>query len=141
MTTSANSNPRGPSVARVLVTSVMAAVALCAGLSACSNDDAPKVPLSAAGKRGQTVASDKGCRGCHGSDGEGGIGPKWVGLAGSKVKLESGATVTADDAYLRRAITDPSAQKTAGYSTTMPKADLTDAQVDDLIAYIKDLSK
>jgi cytochrome c oxidase subunit 2 len=45
----------------------------------------------------------------------------------------------ADDAYLRRAILDPHAEKVAGYDVQMPKVDVSDRQLDELIAYIKSL--
>ncbi|MGA0766576.1 MAG: c-type cytochrome, partial [Ilumatobacteraceae bacterium] len=41
-----------------------------------------------------------GCASCHGEDGNGRVGPKWIGLADSQVTLNDGTVVTADDAYL-----------------------------------------
>ena len=63
-----------------------------------------------------------------------------VGLYGSDVELEDGTTVVADDDYLSRAITDPSAEVVAGSRTQMPKNSLDDDQVADVVAYIRDLS-
>jgi cytochrome c oxidase subunit 2 len=56
------------------------------------------------------------------------------------VVLTDGRVVVADDEYLRRAIVDPDAEIVAGYSLKMPRNSLSDAEVDDVIAYIHDLS-
>ena len=63
-------------------------------------------------------------------------------MAGSTVTLEDGTQVVADDAYLREAILQSRGQVVDGYANIMPVYDgeLTDAEVDDLIAYIEDLS-
>jgi len=89
---------------------------------------------------GRRLALDSGCAACHGSNGEGGVGPTWVGLYGSTVTLEDGSTVTADDAYLFEAIRDPSAKKVKGYSV-MPPNSLSDAEVQAIVDYIKTLTK
>ena len=111
-------------------------------LGACSKDDAPAVALSAAGKRGKAVADEKGCGACHTTSGSRSTGPTWKDLAGSKVELTNGKTVTADDAYLERAIREPRAEVVKGYPNIMPEAysDLTDEQVADLLAYLRDLA-
>jgi cytochrome c oxidase subunit 2 len=119
-------------------------VALTALVSACGSSD--KGPddstLSAAGQRGKQVANDNGCASCHSTSGSRSTGPTWKGLAGSTVELADGTKVTADDEYLRRAITDPKAQVVDGYpSGVMPTYDLSDADLDDLIAYLHDLAK
>jgi cytochrome c2 len=66
----------------------------------------------AAGKRLFTADA---CSGCHSLDGSAGAGPTVAGLAGSTVMLADGTTVTADDAYLEKAITDPDAEIVEGY--------------------------
>ncbi|HVZ72116.1 MAG TPA: SCO family protein [Polyangia bacterium] len=58
-----------------------------------------------------------GCLGCHG---DARTAPALFPLAGRSVRLASGVTVTADDAYLRRAIVAPAADLVAGYGPTMP---------------------
>jgi cytochrome c oxidase subunit 2 len=124
---------------RSLVTAGVLLAAL--ALGACGGgDDAGGADLSDPAQRGKQVAADAGCIACHGSDGGGGIGPGWVGLAGSTVTLEDGSQVTADDAYLRRAITDPQAEIVEGYSVKMPEyPNLTDDELDALVAYMKEL--
>jgi cytochrome c oxidase subunit 2 len=95
--------------------------------------------LSAAGERGQEIARGKGCAACHGLDGQGGVGPAWVGLAGAEVELLEGTFATADDAYLVRSIQDPSADIRAGFNVQMPANRLGESEIGDVIAYIKDL--
>lgn len=128
----------------LLAVVVVASLGLGALLAACGGDSGggaePK--LSAAGERGKVVAKEQGCISCHTADGAKNIGPTWKDLAGSKVKLDDGTTVTADDDYLRQSILQPKAKIVKGYPTSMPIYDgeLTDAQLADLIAYLHDLS-
>ena len=128
----------------LVVVTIAASLGLGALLSACGNDggSSAEVELSAAGERGKVVAKEQGCISCHRPDGKDSTGPTWKGLAGSTVTLEDGTQVVADDAYLREAILQSRAQVVDGYANIMPVYDgeLTDAEVDDLIAYIEDLS-
>lgn len=95
--------------------------------------------LSAQASDGRRIAQSSGCTACHGADGNGGIGPTWVGLAGSTVRLAGGASVVADDAYLRRAITEPKAEIVAGYTIVMPPNSLGPQDVEALVSYIESL--
>lgn len=65
--------------------------------------------------RGKQLFTSDGCVGCHSLSGASGAGPSLEGLAGATVKLTSGKTVTADDAYLVRSIVDPDAEIVSGY--------------------------
>ena len=65
--------------------------------------------------RGEELWSSTGCSGCHSLDGSTGVGPTMKGLAGSTVALDDGSTVTADEAYLAKSITDPDAQISEGF--------------------------
>jgi cytochrome c oxidase subunit 2 len=83
-----------------------------------------------------------GCQGCHSLDGTKGAGPTFKGLAGSKVKLATGETVTADDAYLLESIRDPNKQIVAGFAPGIMTAVIKPGQVSeadarDLMAFIK----
>lgn len=100
-------------------------------------DAEPK--LSGIASQGQEVAATRGCTACHGEDGAGDVGPAWRGLFGSQVLLEGGATVTADEDYLRRAIIEPESEVVAGVTISMPTTSLTEAEVEALVAYIKEL--
>jgi cytochrome c oxidase subunit 2 len=91
--------------------------------------------------RGQKTAEIQ-CHACHSVDGSKGIGPTWKGVFGSQVELENGTTVTADEAYLRESIENPSAKIVKGFPNIMPstyKTTLTEQQISDLIAYIETL--
>jgi cytochrome c oxidase subunit 2 len=90
--------------------------------------------------RGAALAVANGCRGCHTIDGGAGTGPTWFNLYGKQERLSDGTTVIVDDAYIHESIVEPQAKFVAGYqSVIMPKFELTDEQIADIIAYIKTL--
>lgn len=101
---------------------------------------------SAAIAAGATLYTTHACIGCHKADENGTqtVGPSWIGLFGSEVTLSDGTTVTADEAYLRESILDPSAKVVEGFPDgVMPHtfADtLSEEDVNNLIAYIESLS-
>lgn len=94
---------------------------------------------------GQVLFMRLGCSGCHGAKGEGSGGavkaPALVGLYGSQVKLSTGATVKADDRYLRDSILQPEKEIVAGYEPIMPSfsGQIDEEQLLRLIAYLKSL--
>ncbi len=106
------------------------------GLSACGGES----QFSEIAQRGKDTALSNGCASCHGAQGQGGVGPSWVDLAGSDVELKDGSVVVADDAYLLRSILDPSAEEAAGFTLAMPVNGLSEAQAADIVAYIKELT-
>ena len=59
--------------------------------------------------------------------------------SGCEIELDDGTTVTVDEAYLERAITDPAAEIHAGFSVTMPENQLTDEEIAQVIDYIVSL--
>jgi cytochrome c oxidase subunit 2 len=92
--------------------------------------------------RGERAFKLKGCVSCHTNDGSKLVGPTWKGLFGSEVTVVADgreAKVTADEEYLRRSIRHPPKEVVKGFDPQMPKADLKDGDVADLIAYIKSL--
>jgi cytochrome c oxidase subunit 2 len=103
-------------------------------------DAGTAAPLDPAAQRGQEIARTQGCAGCHGANFDGGAGPSWIGLAGSQVMLADGTSVVADDAYLIRSIAEPNAQIVADYALQMPANSLTEAEIADVVAFIKTLS-
>jgi cytochrome c oxidase subunit 2 len=48
--------------------------------------------------------------------------------------------VTADDAYIKRAISHPPKEVVKGFAPQMPKADLKERDINDLLAFIKSLA-
>lgn len=99
-------------------------------------------------QRGALLYRQVGCIGCHSVDGSlsGKNGPSWLGLYGSQRKLTpSGELVTANDAYLRESILNPSAKIAEGAvngEAGMPvyAGVLDDDQVDSLLLFIKALA-
>jgi cytochrome c oxidase subunit 2 len=90
--------------------------------------------------RGRLLTVRYGCSGCHSLDGSPLTGPTWFGLYGSQVNLADGSSVLADDAFIAESILDPKATEVAGYSpTVMQPYALTEAEIADLIAFIKTL--
>jgi len=123
---------------------VAVALAIAISVAACGSSDKNAEPTitGAAAKRGMAVATDQGCISCHSATGNRSTGPTWKDLAGSTVTLDGGKTVKADDAYLRAAITDPRSQVVEHYANIMPTtySSLSADEVDDLIAYLRELS-
>jgi cytochrome c oxidase subunit 2 len=120
-------------------------VALAAAAASCGDGGSSAgVPTitGAAAKRGQAVAEANGCQNCHNPGGGRATGPTWKDMAGSEVELEGGEVVVADDDYLERAILDPRSEVVDGFPNIMPiyADELSDEQVADLIAYLRELS-
>jgi len=93
-------------------------------------------------EQGRSIFMQNGCSTCHLQDQQGRC-PVLRGLYNKPVQLADGRTVTADDAYIRESILDPNAKIAAGFQPNiMPvfKGQLTEANVIQLIAYIRSLS-
>lgn len=104
---------------------------------------APPPSSAQAVARGRKLYESDACAGCHTLDGSASSGPTFKGLAGSRVALADGSTVTADDAYLERSITDPDAQIVKGYQSGIMSAAVSGfdfgakaADVSALVAFI-----
>lgn len=122
----------------LLVLVMSALFSACGGGGETSQDSS----LSPEAQRGKQIATAK-CGSCHTTDGKSAAGPTWKGLAGSQVTLTNGQTVTADDAYLKRAISDPDADIVDGYgkvmSAAVPKGSISESDVNDIVAYLNTL--
>jgi hypothetical protein len=73
-------------------------------------------PVSA--EEGRRLSQLYGCAACHAvtADAPSGLGPTWKGLYGSQRSYAKGVLrVTADDAYLRESILEPTAKVVTGY--------------------------
>ena len=115
-------------------------VALVAILGACSSSSSSApVDLSPEAAAGREISINAGCASCHGADGNGNVGPKWIGLADSQVTLSDGTVVTADDDYLYTSIKEPGAMKRRGAVGIMPSNKLNDQEIASIIAFIRAL--
>lgn len=90
--------------------------------------------------QGGTLYVRLGCGACHDA-GAAVRAPALKGLYGSNVTLTDGSAVIADDQYLRNAILDPNAQRTAGYPAIMPtyRGAIGEAEAMKLVAYLRTL--
>src|SRR5205814_4965886 len=95
----------------------------------------PPAEASAASKLLET----KDCMTCHSIDGSESIGPTLKGILGRTVKLKGGGTATADEAYLRESILKPEAKIVDGFDDVMPKPELTDEELKQILDYLKTL--
>jgi len=87
---------------------------------------------------GEHLFNDLGCVTCH-NPGSGARGPLLDRLYASTVKLQTGESVTADEAYLREAILYPAAKVTYGYQPVMPtfRGLVNEEGILELIEYLK----
>ncbi len=86
---------------------------------------------------GKQLADQQGCLGCHSLDGSASAGPTWKGLFGKTETLADNTTVVVDEAYLKEAILDPNTTLVAGFSPIMPSYQLSDDELNALIAFTK----
>jgi cytochrome c oxidase subunit 2 len=91
-------------------------------------------------ENGQKLFDELACGNCHKPDGSGRC-PSLTGLFGKTVQLVGGATVKADEGYIRESILQPQAKIVAGYGPIMPTFQglVTEEGVMQLIEYIKSL--
>jgi cytochrome c oxidase subunit 2 len=93
--------------------------------------------------RGLAVLTAKGCLACHSVDGKPKVGPTLKSLYGREEQiLVAGVarSITVDDAFLRRVITNPTGQVVRGYPPAMPRTPLTDQELNEVVRYIKTLN-
>lgn len=92
--------------------------------------------------QGEKLFAQSGCSSCHRLDQQGRC-PILLNVYGSKVELRGGSTITADDAYIRESILNPSAKIVNGFDNIMPsfQGQLTEQNILQLTAYIRTLSK
>lgn len=98
-------------------------------------------PGAAVASIGEKLFEQLGCVACHRVTTP--RGPSLVGLFGRTVHLQNGATLLADDVYLRESILDPAAKIVAGYQPIMPtfKGLVSEEGLLQLLAYIKSLQE
>ena len=104
------------------------------------NEESP-APLLSLAAMGREIAADAGCLRCHTVDGTPHVGPTWAGLYQASIRLQSGATIIADEAYLTKSMMDPAADIHLGFPNVMPSYQglLAAPQVGALVEYIRSL--
>ena len=95
---------------------------------------------------GEKLVAKKGCLQCHRLDGSAGQGnaPSFLNAFDPERQFRDGSKLSdypglIPEAYLRESILVPSEKIVAGADNIMPKIMLTDAEIDQIIAYIKTL--
>ena len=106
--------------------------------------DLPTVPKVDVSKDppGLAIMRAKGCLECHSIDGKPMVGPTLKGLFGLREEVLVGEQVhmvTVDETYLRASIQDPMREVVKGYPPVMPVDPLTDAELAEVVAYLKTL--
>lgn len=89
---------------------------------------------------GRMLYSSRGCETCHSLDGTRKDGPSFKGIFGHEVKLSTGATVTADENYIRESILLPQSKIVAGFEGIMPtfQGVLREREIQALVEFIKE---
>jgi cytochrome c oxidase subunit II len=93
-------------------------------------------------QQGEQLFQQLGCSTCHLLDQQGRC-PIMRGVYGSRVQLNDGRTVLADDSYIRESILNPNAKIVSGFRPdVMPtfQGQITEEQLLQLIVYIKSLA-
>lgn len=100
-------------------------------------------PTGTPAERGEKWAIIKGCVSCHSADGSRKTGPSWKDMYNHEAELEGGGKVLVDESYIRESIYVPSAKIVLGYPNSMVsfQGQVNEAQLSDLIAYMKSISK
>jgi cytochrome c oxidase subunit II len=88
---------------------------------------------------GMLLAVEKGCNACHSFDGSAGIGPSWKGTYGTLRLMTDGSQRVADDAYIRESMLAPAAAVVADFQNIMVPAELSEAEIAQLILLIRNL--
>lgn len=92
---------------------------------------------------GRNLYEQRGCKSCHSLDGSRGTGPSYKDVYGTEQQMASGDKIQVDENYVRESILYPKAKVRNTYAPAMPsyKGQLTDDDIDSLIAFIKAQSK
>src|ERR1700678_147220 len=92
-------------------------------------------------QNGERLFASLSCNACHNGRPDA-RGPSLANVYGAKLALSGGGTVTADDAYLRESILNPSQHITQGYAPIMPtyQGQVSEEGVIALVEYIKNLN-
>lgn len=91
-------------------------------------------------QNGERLFASMGCNSCH-SGAPAARGPNLANVYNTRIRMQDGGTVVADDAYLRESILNPSMHVPAGYAPIMPtyQGQISEDGLIDLVEYIKTL--
>jgi cytochrome c oxidase subunit 2 len=92
-------------------------------------------------QNGERLFAVMGCNACHTGTSQA-RGPNLYGLYNTRVRMNDGSTMIANEAYLREKILNPSLHVPAGYVPIMPtfQGQISEDALIDLVEYIKSLS-
>jgi heme/copper-type cytochrome/quinol oxidase subunit 2 len=91
-------------------------------------------------EKGKRAYFRYGCAGCHTIDATKLTGPSWKDLWGKTENLTGGQTVKVDEPYIIESIRQPGAKIVDGYQNVMPVLQVTDADIQNIIAFMKTIS-
>ncbi len=96
---------------------------------------------SSLAQNGERLFASLGCGQCHSGNPEA-RGPNLAGIYGAKIQLANGSFVTADDAFLRDIILNPTLHQVAGYAPIMPtyQGQVSEEGLISLVEFIKNLN-
>lgn len=92
-------------------------------------------------QNGERLFASLSCNACHSGDAAA-RGPNLANLYGSRIQLANGSLTTADDAFLRESILNPSMHAVAGYAPIMPtyQGQISEEGLIGVVEYIKNLN-
>jgi len=88
---------------------------------------------------GRAVMIQKGCDACHSIDGTKSVGPTFKGLWGSRVELTDGTTATVNEEFFEEMVENPGKRVVKGFQPIMPKLPVNEAEMNQLMEYLKAL--
>lgn len=92
-------------------------------------------------EKGKKLYTKLGCAQCHSVDGSKVTGPSWKDLYGSTQHFTDGTTAVVNEEFLHGFIPAPTVKVPVGYPPVMPPFPIPNAQIDDIAAYMKTISK
>jgi cytochrome c oxidase subunit II len=92
-------------------------------------------------QNGERLFASLSCNACHSGEASA-RGPNLAAVYGSKILLANGNYTTADEAFLRESILNPSMHSVAGYAPIMPtyQGQISEEGLIDVVEYIKNLN-
>ncbi len=89
---------------------------------------------------GERLWLQNGCNACHSADGSQGMGPTFRNIWGRQQNTNTGP-VTVDADYIRESTRQPGRQIVEGYANVMPAFNLSDRDLDSIMAWMKSITE